>query len=109
MQKIKAKNEKLSNERQRDREKRDEIESKQKERKEKKDAKQGKRDDANGVAEDAEEAEPAEQHGGMHPARLAMMQSKPAPWRGNQRSGSKNELGLHSNGGKGSPAAIRPR
>lgn len=69
--KIVAKNDKLHDERARDREKRAELEMKQGERKEKKDAKQ-KKGDKKGEPEEAEAKEP--DNAGMHPARLAMMQ-----------------------------------
>jgi nucleolar protein 6 len=79
MDKIKAKNEKLTNERQRIRERRDEVEAKQKERKDKKAAK-GK----SGGKDAGAEVE-AEETNGMHPARLAML-NKPTPaWQGRQR------------------------
>lgn len=80
IEKIKAKNEKLHNERQRIREKREEVESKQNERKAKKEARQGKqgKGDANGAAAETETDSASNEHGGMHPARLAMMQ-KPSP------------------------------
>lgn len=89
MEKIKSKNEKLSNERQRAREKREEVEAKQKERKEKKETKQKK-----GVKEgedtevgdaDAEQATGSDEHSGMHPARLAMMQKGGLKWKGHTR------------------------
>jgi nucleolar protein 6 len=83
MDKIKTKNEKLTNERARIRERRDEVEAKQKERKDKKAAK-AKSSDKPTAIEAAEE--PAEDpNGGMHPARLAML-NKPTPiWQGRQR------------------------
>jgi nucleolar protein 6 len=67
--KITAKNDKLHDERARDREKRAELEMKQGERKEKKEKlkKGGK-----GEAEDEDEGPDT---AGMHPARLAMMQA----------------------------------
>lgn len=65
---IVAKNDKLHDERARDREKRAELEMKQSERKDKKNAK-GKKGEKE---EDAEEAQP--DNAGMHPARLAMIQ-----------------------------------
>lgn len=71
MDKIKAKNEKLNNERQRIRERRDEVEAKQKERKDKKDAK--------GKTDDKEAEEPAEDNSGMHPARLALLNQPSTP------------------------------
>lgn len=73
--KIVAKNDKLHDERARDREKRAELELKQGERKEKKDARQ-KKGDKDGAAAEKEEAQP--DNGYINPARLAMM-SRPAP------------------------------
>lgn len=74
MAKINAKNEKLSNERQRNHEKRAEIESKQQDRKAKKEALKGKDGAAGGEAV-AEEPENA----GIHPARLAMLAQPERP------------------------------
>jgi nucleolar protein 6 len=74
MAKITAKNEKLSNERQRNHEKRDEIESKQLERKAKKEARQGTDGEVGGEAA-AEEPDT----GGIHPARLAMLAQPEGP------------------------------
>jgi nucleolar protein 6 len=72
-----AKNDKLHDERARDREKRAELEMKQGERKEKKDAKnKGDKKGEAGEA-DAEEAEP--DNTGIHPARLAMMAGPQRP------------------------------
>jgi nucleolar protein 6 len=71
---ILAKNDKLHDERARDREKRAELELKQSERKEKKEAK-GKKGT---TAEEAEE-EAQPDNAGMHPARLAMMQAPARP------------------------------
>jgi hypothetical protein len=65
--KIVAKNDKLHDERARDREKRAELEAKQGERKEKKDATHKK----GGKKEEEAEAEP--DNAGIHPARLAML------------------------------------
>lgn len=70
---ITAKNDKLHDERARDREKRAELEMKQGERKEKKDKLKNKGD--KGEAE--EDAGP--DNAGMHPARLAMMQAPARP------------------------------
>jgi nucleolar protein 6 len=81
MDKIKAKNEKLTNERQRIRERRDEVDAKQKERKDKKDTK-GKKDNKDA---DAEAEEPAEDNSGMHPARLALLNQPTPAWKGRQR------------------------
>lgn len=75
MQKIHAKNEKLANERQRNHDKRAEIEGKQKERKDKKEAAaKGKEGEAEGEAA-ADEPD----NGGIHPARLAMMSQPERP------------------------------
>jgi len=68
--KIVAKNDKLHDERARDREKRAELEMKQSERKEKKEAKGKKGEGA---------AEPEPDNGGIHPARLAMMAAPARP------------------------------
>ncbi|KAF2877009.1 hypothetical protein BDV95DRAFT_663841 [Massariosphaeria phaeospora] len=76
--KILAKNDKLHDERQRDREKRAEVEAKQQERKEKKDKKDARQKGAK-KDEPAKGTEaPAEENVGIHPSRLAMM-SKPVP------------------------------
>jgi nucleolar protein 6 len=72
---IVAKNDKLADERVRDREKRAEVEAKQGERKQKKVAKSNK-GEVDGVADD-EDAGP--ETAGMHPARLAMMQQPARP------------------------------
>lgn len=73
--KIVAKNDKLHDERARDREKRAEIEMKQGERKEKKDARLNK----DGKKEEPEAKEPEENTFGMNPARLAMMSRPSGP------------------------------
>ncbi|KAF2642899.1 hypothetical protein P280DRAFT_394179, partial [Massarina eburnea CBS 473.64] len=74
-EKIKAKNEKLSNERLRIRERQDEHEAKQKDRKDKKEAR------GVGKEEGAKEKKvPEEENVGIHPARLAMMKEQPKPW-----------------------------
>ncbi|KAH8639323.1 hypothetical protein IG631_07093 [Alternaria alternata] len=76
--KIAAKNEKLHDERARDRVKKTEVEMKQSERKQKKEAKSGKKG-----GDDAEAAEPEQPDEattfGMNPARLAMMQGPERP------------------------------
>ena len=73
-----AKNEKLHDERARDRVKKTEVEMKQSERKQKKEAKSGKKG-----GDDAEAAEPEQPDEattfGMNPARLAMMQGPERP------------------------------
>lgn len=78
-EKLQSKNAKLQEERQREREKREEIEAKQEERKKKKESKQkkGKKGDAGGESA-AEPVKQSNEHGGIHPSRLAMMQA-PAP------------------------------
>jgi nucleolar protein 6 len=68
---IVAKNDKLHDERARDREKRAELEMKQGERKEKKDATHKK----GAKKAEEEEAEPEPDNAGMHPARLALLQA----------------------------------
>ena len=79
--KIAAKNEKLHDERARDRVKKAELEMKQSERKQKKEAKQGKGADAEPEAEaEAAPEKPSEAETfGMNPARLAMMQAPQRP------------------------------
>jgi len=80
--KISAKNEKLHDERARDRVKKTELEMKQSERKAKKEAKSGKKDgdDAEAGEEAAAADEPSEAATfGMNPARLAMMQGPERP------------------------------
>lgn len=74
--KIVAKNDKLHDERARDREKRAELEMKQAERKDKKASKQKKGDAEPAAGEPEKAAEP--DNGYINPARLAMM-SRPAP------------------------------
>jgi hypothetical protein len=80
--KISAKNEKLHDERARDRVKKTELEMKQSERKQKKEAKSGKKggDDAE-AGEDAAAADEPDEAAtfGMNPARLAMMQGPERP------------------------------
>lgn len=78
--KIAAKNEKLHDERARDRVRKTELEMKQSERKQKKEAKTGKKGEDAG-AEEAEATEkPSEAETfGMNPARLAMMQGPQRP------------------------------
>ncbi|KAF2110088.1 hypothetical protein BDV96DRAFT_584340 [Lophiotrema nucula] len=73
-EKIQVKNVKLQDERQRDREKRDELEAKQQQRKERKEKKQrkgkeGQKEDANGSSDTPDS--------GIHPARLAMLSKPP--------------------------------
>ncbi|KAF2651794.1 hypothetical protein K491DRAFT_706832 [Lophiostoma macrostomum CBS 122681] len=72
--KIQSKNEKLHNERERDREKRSELEAKQDERKKKKEQlqKSGKK-----AYQGSDSNEQAEENGGIHPSRLAMLQEPP--------------------------------
>lgn len=79
--KIAAKNEKLHDERARDRVRKTELEMKQSERKQKKEAKSGKKDAGAGAEEEAEAPEkPSEAETfGMNPARLAMMQGPQRP------------------------------
>jgi nucleolar protein 6 len=72
-----AKNDKLHDERARDREKRAELEMKQGERKEKKEARMKKGNKKDGGENAPEESSEADTFG-MNPARLAMMQ-RPAP------------------------------
>jgi len=78
--KIAAKNEKLHDERARDRVKEAEINMKQRERKEKKEAKSGKKADKKEEEPVAEEPSEADTFG-MNPARLAMMQGPAVPHR----------------------------
>ena len=78
--KIAAKNEKLHDERARDRVKGAEINMKQRERKEKKEAKSGKKADKKEEEPVAEQPSEAETFG-MNPARLAMMQGPAVPHR----------------------------
>ena len=97
MEKIQAKNNKLQDERQRDREKRDEIEAKQAERKEKKQSRNKK--DAGEEAVEGSSDEPAEENGGIHPARLAMMaQPEQNDW---QQGGSQRQSGGFNKGFRG--------
>ena len=80
--KISAKNEKLHDERARDRVKKTELEMKQSERKQKKEAKSGKKGaEAGGDEEEAAAAEEPSEAAtfGMNPARLAMMQGPERP------------------------------
>ncbi|KAF2271000.1 hypothetical protein CC78DRAFT_611043 [Lojkania enalia] len=72
--KIQAKNDKLANERQHDREKRDEIEAKQAERKEKKEVRQKYGKGRKKVQEAPAPVEAVDAESGMHPSRLARMQ-----------------------------------
>ncbi|KAI1553588.1 RRM-1 multi-domain protein [Pyrenophora tritici-repentis] len=78
--KIAAKNEKLHDERARDRIKEAEVSMKQRERKEKKEAKSGKKADKKEEEPAAEKPSEAETFG-MNPARLAMMQGPAVPHR----------------------------
>lgn len=89
--KIYAKNEKLAEERERDRIKREEIESKQAERAAKKEArgiknKKSKGGDAAGDAKEGGDAAGEEDaSGGIHPARLAMMNAPTPKFQRTQR------------------------
>ncbi|EUC47851.1 hypothetical protein COCMIDRAFT_88881 [Bipolaris oryzae ATCC 44560] len=78
--KIAAKNEKLHDERARDRVRKTELEMKQSERKQKKEAKSGKKGEDAGAEEAEAPEKPSEAETfGMNPARLAMMQGPQRP------------------------------